>query len=246
MQLSYQDGIVVRNNEVEENIYKMEIKGSYEGAPGQFYMLKSWDLEPVLARPISINNIDENSITFLYQVKGKGTELLSRLRDGESIKLLGPLGNGFDTEKINGRVGIVSGGIGIAPLLYTAKRLNAKSIDLFAGFRDRDYMLDEFKEAVDNIYIATEDGSKGHKGYITDIFKPENYDIVLCCGPEIMMKKVARMCMEANTDVYVSLESHMACGMGACLVCTCKTKYGNKRVCKEGPVFKGEDVFEDA
>ena len=119
------------------------------------------------------------------------------------------------------------------------KNNTAKSIDVYAGFRDEVYLIDEFKKYSDNVNVATNTGNYGTKGFVTDILNTENYDTVLCCGPEIMMKKVIEMCKETNTKVYVSMEKHMACGVGACLVCTCKTKDGNKRTCKDGPVFDG-------
>ena len=141
---------------------------------------------------------------------------------------------------------IVAGGIGIAPMNYLIKQIKNCEIDLYAGFRDVNYSLDELGKYVKSVYIATESGNKGHKGYITEILQVENYDLVLCCGPEIMMKKVVDMCSEKNINVYVSMEKRMACGIGACLVCTCKTKEGNKRSCKDGPVFNGRDlIFND-
>ena len=138
---------------------------------------------------------------------------------------------------------MVSGGIGTAPMLEVAKKLkennNAYKLDLYAGFRDEIYLIDEIKNYVDGAYISTNSGKYGHKGFITEILNVEEYDTVLCCGPEIMMKKVIDICKEKNVKIYVSMEKHMACGVGACLVCTCKTKDGNKRTCKDGPVFDG-------
>lgn len=246
MQLSYNDGFVIENREIEDSVFSIKIRGEFKGEPGQFYMLRAWDREPVLGRPISIHKIDEEGITFLYQVKGAGTRIIRDLKKDERIKLLGPMGNGFKKDYKGKRVAVVTGGIGIAPMLHAVSNISAEEIHLYAGFRDKDYILAEFEDKVDKIYTASESGLGGHKGYITELLKPERYDAVLCCGPEAMMTKVAKMCIESGVDVYVSLESHMACGIGACLACTCKTKYGNKRVCKEGPVFHGKDVFIDA
>ena len=128
-------------------------------------------------------------------------------------------------------------------MLEVAKKLrennNASKLDLYAGFRDEVYLIEEIKEYADEVFLTTNTGKYGHKGFVTDVLKPEDYDVVLCCGPEIMMKKVIEMCKEKNVKIQVSMEKHMACGVGACLVCTCKTKDGHKRTCKDGPVFDG-------
>ena len=121
-----------------------------------------------------------------------------------------------------------------------------RAFDFYCGFRNKSYLIDEIKRYVTNINISTETGSEGHKGYVTDLFNPENYDVVLCCGPEVMMNKVIKMCNDKKVTLYVSMEKHMACGIGACLVCTCKTIIGNKRTCKDGPVFLGSEVIIDA
>ena len=244
--MNYLTSRVLSNQEISEGIYKLVIEGTFQGKPGQFYMLRAWKDEPVLSRPISINDLNNNSITFLYQITGRGTTILSKLKEGENISIHGPMGNFFPLEDLSGKVAIITGGIGVAPMKYVSKNLEASHIDLFSGFRNKSYLIDEMNGFVNNIYISTEDGSKGHKGYITDIFKPEEYDVVLCCGPEIMMNKVIKMCNEKNVKLYVSMEKHMACGIGACLVCTCKTKNGNKRTCKDGPIFLGEEVIIDA
>lgn len=243
VKMNYSAEKVYENIEIENPVYKLTIKGKFNGKPGQFYMLRCWNKEPILSRPISINHIDEEKIVFLYQVVGEGTETLSKLKKAETVEIMGPLGNGFDIDNIKGKVGIVSGGIGTAPMQYVAESLKECKVDLYAGFRDESYIIDEFKGIVENVNISTETGREGHKGYITDIFKPELYDVVLCCGPEIMMNKVIKLCKDKNVKVYVSMEKHMACGVGACLVCTCKTKHGNKRTCKDGPVFSGEDII---
>lgn len=246
MNVSYGQHIALSNNQVSDGIYKLTISGSFKGVPGQFYMLKCSSEGALLPRPISIYDIDENSITFLYNVVGKGTKALSKLAEGDRVELHGPLGNGFNVGSLSGKVAIVTGGIGIAPMLYTAKSIKDCAIDLYSGFRSSVYEVENFKEYVNKIVISTESGETGSKGYITNVFKPEDYDVVLCCGPEVMMNRVILMCREKKVPVYVSMEKHMACGVGACLVCTCKTKYGNKRTCKDGPVFLGEEVLLDA
>ena len=196
-----------------------------------------------LPRPISICEKSENKLIFLYAVMGAGTKEFSKLKENDEISLIGPLGNGFDLEKDYGRVALVSGGIGTAPMLELAKQLRNKNkdqkIDLYAGFRDDIYLIDELKEYVNEAKVSTNTGKYGHEGFVTELLNLEEYDTVLCCGPEVMMKKVVEMCKEKNVSIYVSMEKHMACGVGACLVCTCKTKDGNKRTCKDGPVFDG-------
>jgi len=146
-------------------------------------------------------------------------------------------------EEDYGKVALVSGGIGTAPMLELSKKLREKKkdikMDLYAGFRDDIYLIDEINEFVDKSFVSTNTGKYGHKGFVTEILDVDKYDTVLCCGPEVMMKKVIEICKEKQVKVYVSMEKHMACGVGACLVCTCKTKDGNKRTCKDGPVFDG-------
>lgn len=240
----YKRAKILINEETAKGIYKMtvETKIDYTIKPGQFYMLKSWQTEPVLWRPISVSEVRGHSIDFLYAVAGRGTEMLSTLKCGQELELMGPLGNGFEVEKVEGKVALVSGGIGVAPMIELSKALGNAEVDLYAGFRSGTYAVEDIRPRVKNVYITTEDGSFGHKGYVTEVFDPSKYDLVLCCGPEVMMEKVLKQCREAGTKIYVSMEKHMACGVGACLVCTCKTKEGNKRTCKEGPVFNGEDL----
>ncbi|KHD38751.1 diguanylate cyclase [Clostridium acetobutylicum] len=234
---------VYENIKVEDGIYKLGIKGKFEVRPGQFYLLRAWDIEPTLSRPISIYDADDEKISFLYSVVGKGTEILSKLKSGDEIKITGPLGNGFNVKRISGKVAIVCGGIGVAPMVYLVKNLKNCNIDFYAGFKTVSKTVDNVEKYVKELKLSTEDGSIGHKGYVTDNFKPEEYDYVLCCGPEIMMYKVVKMCEQKNVPVYISMEKKMACGIGACLVCTCKTKGGRRRACKEGPVFLGSELI---
>ena len=224
---------VIENEFLNDDMYKMKVEGNFEGRMGQFYMLRAWDMYPLLSRPISICDIDENSITFLYKVFGEGTKILKNLKAGDSIKLEGPYGNGFT--KVEGRVALVGGGIGIAPLYLVAK--NIENCDAYLGFRNNAVMEEEFKSVCKDVHIAT-----GNK-FVTDMINIEDYDYILTCGPTPMMEKLVDMTKGSNTKIMVSLENHMACGVGACLVCTCKTQSGNKKTCKDGPVFWGEDVI---
>ena len=250
--MNYTKAKILSNIEISTGIYKMVVEDLNKVNAGQFYMLKHQG-STLLPRPISVCEKQENSIVFVYAVVGTGTYEFSSLREGESIELIGPLGNGFDVDKKYNKVALVAGGIGIAPMLELSKKLRQKStdikMDLYAGFRDDIYLTDEIGQYTNEVYISTDTGKHGHKGFVTDLLEVKNYDTVLCCGPEVMMKKVIDMCKENNikscdkpVNVYVSMEKHMACGVGACLVCTCKTKDGNKRTCKDGPVFDGNYV----
>lgn len=249
MEVSYTENKVIDNFQIEEHIYRLTVETSTENiVPGQFFMLRAWDKDPLLSRPISVFDFEPGKVTFLYQVIGKGTKLLSKLKQNDTISLLGPSGNGFDLSKINGKVAVVTGGIGIAPMFYLVKklkneRMNNVKIDLYSGFKDKPYILEEIKSFMDNIYVATDSGSFGIKGFVTDIFSPDGYDKVLCCGPEVMMNKVVHKCKAVGVPMLASLEKNMACGIGACLGCTCKTDKGNKRVCKDGPVFSGDELL---
>lgn len=242
MKLKYTESKIILNEEISDGIYKMVVEDSSEIKPGQFYMLKTQG-ETFLPRPISICEKEEEELTFVYAVIGKGTKEFSKLKSGDNIFLTGPLGNGFDVKTKREKIALVAGGIGTAPMVETAKALRKNhpniEIDVFVGFRDEIYLIDELNKYANNVIITTNSGKYGHKGFVTEVIKTENYDEVLCCGPEVMMKAVIELCRETNTKVYVSMEKHMACGVGACLVCTCKTKDGHKRTCKDGPVFDG-------
>lgn len=242
MSITYKKAKVLSNEKIVDGIFKLVCEDENNIKPGQFYMLKL-DGQTLLPRPISICEKVGNEITFLYAVVGTGTEEFSKLRQGESINLTGPLGNGFNLEEDLGKVAIVAGGIGTAPMVEVAKKLREKNkdgiIDVYAGYRDDIYLSDELGKYANKVEVTTNTGKHGHKGFVTEILKIEEYDTVLCCGPEVMMKAVVEMCKAKNVKVYVSMEKHMACGVGACLVCTCKTKDGHKRTCKDGPVFDG-------
>lgn len=248
MPFQYVKTKVFENIEISNNIFRLsvEMKTNEKPKPGQFAMLRCSQSEPILGRPISLYDAAEGILEFVFEARGEGTKNLSKLKKGDDIEIIGLLGNGFDVENIEGRVAVVSGGVGIAPMNYLIKSLRNCTIDLYAGFRCDVYGLDGVRELVDNVYITTEDGSCGTKGFVTKVFNEFDYDLVLCCGPEPMMKSIVEICNTHDLPIYVSMEKHMACGVGACLVCTCKTKDGNKRTCKDGPVFLGRDVIFDA
>jgi dihydroorotate dehydrogenase electron transfer subunit len=151
------------------------------------------------------------------------------------------LGNGFPCNEVSEKIALVGGGIGIPPLFETAKQLakNGCKVDVFLGYKDELFAFEPFEEVCENIFIASESGKEGYKGFITDIFHAQNYNAVFTCGPEMMMQKVKEQCEVYKVSVWLSMEKRMACGIGACLVCTCKTIIGTKRCCKDGPVFYG-------
>lgn len=253
MSASYCKTKIIENKPLSDNIYLMVVAlGDNEPKPicGQFYMLRNWPQTdaPLLSRPISVHYFDEEKqeIYFLYEKRGNGTQKLAQALAGDEIELTGPSGNGFDVQKLSGKIALVGGGIGTAPLLQLAKDLtrNGAEVTCLLGFRDFAYQIKEFEKHCVQVKIATDKGSFGHKGFVTDLLNPQDFDAVCVCGPEIMMEKTARMCMAKNVPVYVSKEGKMACGVGACLGCTCKTKNGGKSVCKDGPVFEGSEIYD--
>lgn len=231
---------VISNEYLGEDIYLLKVEGRYLGKMGQFYMVRGWDEYPLLPRPLSIHNKEDNSISFLYKVIGKGTKILSQLKSLDKITIEGPYGTGFP--KVNGKVALVGGGMGIAPLYLAAKELRdseeIETLDIYMGFSKESILEEKFKSYSDSSYVTI--GKN-----ITEVLDASKYDYILTCGPQIMMKKIVDMARDFKTKVYVSIEKRMACGIGACLVCTCKTTEGNKKACKDGPVFIGKDVIFD-
>lgn len=245
--MNYFESKVLRNDRISEDIFVLT--ASRHGAParaGQFFMLKCWDNELTLLRPISIFKAENDSLGFMYRLVGEGTRKLSRLKPGDPVQLLGALGNGYPIETLPAKsVALVGGGVGIPPLCETARELSSKNIivDAFLGFKDDVFVLDDFVPYCRSLFISTETGNEGHKGFVTDLLHPEEYDAVFTCGPEIMMRKVAALCQEMSVPCWCSMEQRMACGIGACLGCSIPTADGMRRVCKDGPVFEAAKVF---
>lgn len=246
---------VLRQKAVASDIRRLTVALPKEGPrphAGQFYMLRCWGAAetPVLSRPISVHDVDERegTLTFLYQIKGEGTQKLAHLAWGQTLTLTGPCGNGFDVAAAAaaGRVAVVGGGIGVAPLLLLCRELAAAGCkpELYAGFRDAPYALEDFLPYCAAISVATDSGAVGYHGLVTGILHPEEFDLVLTCGPNVMMQGVYRLCAEKGVPCLASLERKMACGLGACLGCTCMTKVGPRTVCKDGPVFDAREVFD--
>jgi dihydroorotate dehydrogenase electron transfer subunit len=244
---------VIENKKLTNDFFVIELSGSGtlpELQPGQFAQVKvEGSPETFLRRPISIHDVDKvrNSIKILIQVAGKGTEALSRLRKGDMLNLVYPLGNSFSNPHENEKIALVGGGCGVAPLLFLAKSMRSSGIlpDIILGFRNSDRII-EFEEykKYGNVYLTTEDGSKGEKGYVTghSVFSTTKYNRIYCCGPDSMMKAVAGYCRKNNVECEVSLENLMACGIGVCLCCIVNTTKGNLCSCTEGPVFNINDL----
>ncbi len=201
-----------------------------------------------LRRPISICDATDTTLRIVFQVKGEGTEILSKTKVGDEIDILAPLGHGFTIPK-DKKIAFVGGGIGVPPMLYSAKQ-SSNSVAVL-GFRNKDAVIleDDFKKVCEKVYVTTDDGSYGIHGFTTDIVKNiiNDVDLVCACGPTPMLKVLAQICKENNKPCQVSLEERMGCGIGACLVCACKTldKDGNvehSHVCKKGPVYNAEEV----
>lgn len=232
---------ILQNERVNEDFYLMKVKEKNQAAMGQFYMLRAWNEYPVLSRPISVFDADSETVSFLYKVVGKGTEIFAGLKVGDEITLDGPHGNGFP--EVKGKVALVGGGVGIAPLYLTAKTLKKldpdTTVDIYLGFSGEPILTDRYEQVADKVTVNV-------GGFVTDDIDPCQYDYIMTCGPEIMMKVLYKKCkdMKAAAPVYVSMENRMACGIGACLVCTCKTSNGNRRACKDGPVMLGNEVFD--
>jgi dihydroorotate dehydrogenase electron transfer subunit len=230
---------ILYNNSLTETVYEIAVEGRFEGSMGQFYMVRAWDEYPVLSRPLSIHDLEDDRIVFLYRICGEGTRILAGKKPGDEISIDGPFGNGFPMEK--GRIALVGGGLGTAPLRLAAKTIreaNPEKLDIYLGYSDEDINSDCFSVYADSMQIDI-------GGFVTERLDPSRYDAIFACGPEPMMEAVAKKARPYDVKVFVSMEKRMACGIGACLVCTCKTKNGNKKTCKDGPVFAGEDVFFD-
>lgn len=243
---------IIRQEMIATDIYSMIIEAkdiAKEAKPGQFVDLYSADGSKLLPRPISLCEIDKEAGTLrlVYRVAGKGTLEFSKLTSDHTIDVLGPLGNGFNLE--DGKAILIGGGIGIPPMLQLAKELNCeKSIVL--GYRDEEFLSAEFKP-YGEVYMSSDSGTIGVKGTVMDAIK--EYGIegthIYACGPTPMLRAIQQYALENGIRAQLSLEERMACGVGACLACVCKSKeidahsmVHNKRICKDGPVFYAEEV----
>lgn len=242
--LAFQRVPVLEQREVRPGVFVLRVGGAFTAKPGQFFLLRAWELYPLLSRPMSVFDLSPHSLSFAYAVRGEGTRALSRLRPGDELWLLGPLGNGWT--RVEGRVALVGGGMGLAPLLFTAK-VFGPPLDVFLGFRDEPFLLEEFPPFA-RLSVASERGGPPEvfHGLVTEMFEPQGYAAVYACGPHAMLEALYRKCRPAGVPLYVSLEERLACGIGACLGCTIFTKNGPARLCREGPVFPADEIFHGA
>ena len=234
---------ILENKPLTDLVWKMRLQANTSAitAPGRFVNLKLDGL--YLRRPISICDWDENSLTLIYKVVGTGTEQMTKLQPGAVIDTLVNLGNGYDTAKSGSTPLLIGGGVGVPPMYGLAKRLAAegKQVTVILGFNTKDEIFyeEEFKALGVTVHVATADGSYGTKGFVTDVMKDLSYSYFFTCGPSPMFKAIEKV---AVTSGQYSFEERMGCGFGACMGCTCKTKYGNKRICKDGPVLEREEI----
>ncbi len=235
---------VISNEKIAKNTYKIILSGNTDGGrPGQFVNIKIDGF--FLRRPISVCDIEENTLTLIYKTVGAGTDKLSKTEKGEKLNILAFLGNGYDLSKSGEAPLLIGGGVGVPPLFLLAKKLvkEGKKPTAILGFNSADeiFLKDEFEAIGVKTFIATADGSVGTRGFVTDVMKNiGGYTYFYTCGPEPMLRAVYN---ESKTDGEFSFEERMGCGFGACVGCTCKTKYGNKRICRDGPVLSKEEII---
>ena len=229
---------IIENIDVCKDYFILRTDLDVKVYPGQFFMLRAWESYPTLSRPISVYDVT-NGVDLLIEKRGEGTKILESLKEGDEIKLFGPFGNAFYANV--DEVALVGGGVGVAPFHYLIKEIQklkpSSKITLYIGEREELELENAFKDINCDIKIK-----KG--GFITDIIDFESHDLIYTCGPEIMMKKVVELAKDHDVTTYVSLEKRMGCGLGACLSCSCETKRGRRRSCKEGPIFKGSDLID--
>lgn len=245
--------VIMENTKLCDGIYSIWLKEesvAKKSKPGQFLSIYCNEGSRLLPRPISICEINEEKtmLRLVFRVAGAGTKELAEAKQWDEFEIMGPLGNGFFLENTSNSI-LIGGGIGIPPMLELAKNLPGKK-QIVLGYRSETFLVDEFKPYGD-VIIATEDGSIGTKGNVIDAMKEHGItgDMIFSCGPTPMLRGVKNYATEHSIIAQLSMEEHMACGIGACLACVCKSKekdhhtnVNNKRVCKDGPVFYAEEI----
>ena len=235
---------IIENTALTESVFKMVLRGDVSAvtAPGQFVNIKLDGL--FLRRPISVCDLGDDTLTIIYKAVGKGTEQMSRMLPGETLDVLTGLGNGYDLTQSGDQPVLIGGGVGVPPMYLLAKKLIAegKKISVILGFNTKSEIFyeDAFKALGADVTVTTVDGSYGVKGFVTDALKDIRYTYFYTCGPEPMLKAVYKASV---TSGQMSFEKRMGCGFGACMGCSCKTITGYKRICKEGPVMKKEEIL---
>ena len=234
---------IVQNKQIAKNMYKMVLRGdtSRMRAPGQFVNIRLDGF--YLRRPISVCDYDGRMLTLLYKVVGKGTAAMAAMEKRQLLELLVGLGNGFDTAKSGRAPLLIGGGAGVPPLYGLARQLRREGKDVMAvlGFNSREdvFYADEFRRLEVPVVLMTADGSAGRRGFVTDGMAGLAYTYFYACGPEGMLRAVYE---QTDTSGQLSFEERMGCGFGACMGCSCRTKYGSKRICKDGPVLEKEEI----
>lgn len=234
---------ITDNKKIAEKTYFMSLEGDTSAItkPGQFINIKLDGF--FLRRPISVCNCENGKLSIIYKVVGNGTKEMSELPVGAELDILSGLGNGYDTSKSGDCPVLIGGGVGVPPMYLLCKKLvsEGKKATVILGFNSEKevFGVDEFKATGADVYVTTADGSVGTKGFVTDVLKNLDYTYFYTCGPMPMFKAIESI---AKTSGQYSFEERMGCGFGACMGCTCKTKYGNKRICKDGPVLEREEI----
>lgn len=233
---------ILSNKKIAKDVFEMVLEGDtqYITAPGQFINIQLDGR--FLRRPISVCDYDDTTVTIIYKVVGEGTEMMSALSAGETLDVLTGLGNGYDISQ-GTKPMLIGGGVGVPPMYNLCKKLIAAGQKhvVILGFNTKDEIFyeDEFKALGAEVRVATVDGSYGIKGFVTDAFA-DDYDYFYTCGPMPMFRAIEA---KVTTSGQYSFEERMGCGFGACMGCSCKTKYGNKRICKDGPVLVREEII---
>ena len=234
---------IIENTQLTASVYRMRLVGdtSHITRPGQFVNVKLDGF--YLRRPISVCDCEGDTLTLVYKVVGKGTEAMSKMTEG-NLDILTGLGNGYDMSASGDKPLLLGGGVGVPPLYLLARELikEGKSVTVILGFNTKDEIFyeEEFKSLGAKVLVATADGSYGVKGFVTDAMKDLTYTHFYTCGPEPMLRAVSKA---TTTGGQLSFEERMGCGFGACMGCSCKTLTGNKRICKEGPVMRKEEII---
>ncbi len=232
------------NVKIAKDVFRMVLAGDTSDLtnPGQFVNIKLDGF--FLRRPISVCDYDDGVLTLIYKVVGEGTEVMSKMCEGEKLDILTGLGNGFDTQVSGEKPVVIGGGVGVSPMFNLARKLisEGKKVTAVLGFNKEEeiFYKDEFEKLGAEVLVSTVDGSVGVKGFVTDAMKNIDFSYTYCCGPEPMLKAVYNA---SDKDGQFSFEERMGCGFGACMGCSCKTKYGNKRICKDGPVLCKEEII---
>ena len=242
---------ILENKQIAQDTFDLTVKSDFiakNASCGQFANILCGD--KMLRRPISICDTGDDTVRFVYQVKGGGTKWLSEQKVGTMLEVFGPLGNGFEMPKDAQKITLIGGGIGTPPMLKTLKTAKEKGVrvDVILGFRNKSLVIleDEFKAVADNVTVCTDDGSYGTKGFVTDVLQNADTDCVMTCGPTPMLSAINGICTDRKIPCYVSLEERMGCGVGACVCCVCRVHMtgfdGYTQVCKSGPVFDGSVI----